>query len=78
MRQRWWLEFLKDYEFALQYHPGKENVLADSLSRRGIVSIATLLVGLLIIEQLRDLNLRLQVEKKKIYVCSLSVQPQIT
>lgn len=52
--------------------------MADSLSRRGIVSIATLLAGLSIIEQLRDLNLRLQVEKKKICVCSLSVQPQIT
>lgn len=78
MRQRWWLEFLKDYEFALQYHPGKENVLADSLRRIGIVSITTLLAGLSIIEQLRDLDLRLQVEKKKICVCSLSVQPQIT
>ncbi|KAK9088750.1 hypothetical protein Scep_027832 [Stephania cephalantha] len=33
MRQRRWLEFLKDYDFSLEYHPGKANVIADALSR---------------------------------------------
>ncbi|KAK9146004.1 hypothetical protein Sjap_005907 [Stephania japonica] len=33
MRQRRWLEFLKDYDFTLEYHPGKANVVADALSR---------------------------------------------
>ncbi|MCI94472.1 hypothetical protein A2U01_0115770, partial [Trifolium medium] len=28
MRQRRWLEFLKDYDFELSYHPGKANVVA--------------------------------------------------
>ena len=32
MRQRRWLKFLKDYDFELQYHPGKANVIADVLS----------------------------------------------
>ncbi|KAK9163611.1 hypothetical protein Syun_004513 [Stephania yunnanensis] len=27
MRQRRWLEFLKDYDFSLEYHPGKANVV---------------------------------------------------
>ncbi|KAK9140215.1 hypothetical protein Scep_009896 [Stephania cephalantha] len=35
MRQRRWLEFLKDYDFSLEYHPGKANVVADTLIRRG-------------------------------------------
>jgi len=33
MRQRQWLEFLKDYDLQLSYHPGKANVVADALSR---------------------------------------------
>ena len=32
MRHRRWLEFLKDYDFKLSYHPGKANVVADALS----------------------------------------------
>nr|GEV59202.1 putative reverse transcriptase domain-containing protein [Tanacetum cinerariifolium] len=34
MRQRRWLEFLSDYDFKICYHPGKENVVADALSRK--------------------------------------------
>ena len=34
MRQRGWMEFLEDYDFTLHYHPGKANVVADTLSRK--------------------------------------------
>ena len=36
MRQRRWLEFLKDYDFELSYHPDKANVVADALSRKSL------------------------------------------
>jgi len=36
MRQRRWMEFLKDYDFELLYHPGKANVVADALSRKTV------------------------------------------
>ena len=44
MRQRRWMEFLEDYNFTLHYHPGKENVVAGTLSRKSqgvLASIAS-------------------------------------
>ncbi|GKA13569.1 retrotransposon protein, putative, ty3-gypsy subclass [Tanacetum coccineum] len=34
MRQRRWLELLSNYDCDIRYHPGKENVVADTLSRK--------------------------------------------
>jgi hypothetical protein len=34
MRQRRWLELIKDYDFEVHYHPGKANVVADALSHK--------------------------------------------
>jgi hypothetical protein len=34
MRQRRWLELIKDYDMEIHYHPGKANVVADALSRK--------------------------------------------
>ncbi|KAA3473616.1 DNA/RNA polymerases superfamily protein [Gossypium australe] len=36
LRQRRWLELLKDYELVIDYHLGKANVVADALSRKSI------------------------------------------
>ena len=33
-RKRRWMELLKDYDFTIDYHPGKANVVAYSLSRK--------------------------------------------
>ncbi|WVZ64522.1 LOW QUALITY PROTEIN: hypothetical protein U9M48_014024, partial [Paspalum notatum var. saurae] len=33
MRQRRWLELIKDYDLEIYYHPSKANVVADALSR---------------------------------------------
>ena len=34
MRQRRWLELIKDYYIEVHYHPGKTNVVVDALSRK--------------------------------------------
>jgi hypothetical protein len=34
MRQRRWLELIKDYDLEIHYHPGKDNVVADALSHK--------------------------------------------
>ncbi|XP_071905854.1 uncharacterized protein [Coffea arabica] len=38
MRQRRWMEFLEDYDYTINYHPGKVNVVADALSRKAQVA----------------------------------------
>lgn len=41
-RQRRWLEFLSEYDFEIEYIKGKENRVADALSRRRhLMTIAT-------------------------------------
>jgi hypothetical protein len=41
LRQRRWLELIKDYDLDIQYHSGKANVVADTLSRKGQVNNVT-------------------------------------
>ncbi|WVZ57861.1 hypothetical protein U9M48_008196 [Paspalum notatum var. saurae] len=40
MRQRRWLELIKDYDMEIYYHPGKANVVADALSRKSYANMA--------------------------------------
>jgi hypothetical protein len=34
LRQRKWLEHIKDYDLGINYHPEKANVVADAMSQR--------------------------------------------
>jgi hypothetical protein len=34
LRQRRWVELIKDYDMEIHYHPGKANVVADALSQK--------------------------------------------
>nr|ABG66083.1 retrotransposon protein, putative, Ty3-gypsy subclass [Oryza sativa Japonica Group] len=40
MRQRRWLELIKDYDLGIHYHPSKANVVADALSRKVYCNVA--------------------------------------
>jgi hypothetical protein len=42
MRQRCWLELIKDYDLDLHYHPGKANVIVDALSRNAHCSFLSI------------------------------------
>jgi hypothetical protein len=39
LRQRRWLELIKDYDLKINYHPGKAIVVADALRRRSHVNM---------------------------------------
>lgn len=38
LRQRRWIDFIKDYDFTITYHPGKANVVADALSSKKAIN----------------------------------------
>jgi hypothetical protein len=38
LRQRRWLELIKNYDLGINYHPGKATVVANALSQRSHVS----------------------------------------
>jgi hypothetical protein len=41
MRQRRWLELIKDYDLEIHYQPGKANVVADALSHKAFCHCLT-------------------------------------
>nr|GFC81377.1 reverse transcriptase [Tanacetum cinerariifolium] len=76
MRQRRWLELLKDYDTNIQYHPGKANVVADALSRKSGM-IAGIKVEEEIIRDLERLDIELYVHGQHSYWDSLRIEPDL-
>nr|GFB55855.1 retrotransposon protein, putative, Ty3-gypsy subclass [Tanacetum cinerariifolium] len=76
MRQRHWLELLKDYDTNIQYHPGKANVVADALSRKSGM-IAGIKVEEEIIRDMERLDIKLYVHEQHGYWASLRVEPDL-
>jgi hypothetical protein len=70
MRQRRWLELIKDYDLEVHYHPDKANMVADALSRKhcNYVTLESFNEGLC--EEMRKLNLEL-VEHGNLYAVSI-------
>ena len=60
LRQRRWMELLKDYDCTIDYHPGKANVVADALSRKSTGSLAYMqTIQLPLMVELRELGVEL-------------------
>jgi hypothetical protein len=58
MRQRRWLNLIKDYDLEIHYHPGKANVVADALSRKAFCHCLTVrLPDTTLCQEIERLNL---------------------
>ena len=79
LRQRRWLELLKDYDLQLQYHPGKANIVADALSGRAHLSVnAIKLVQQEILKDLDCMVTELVFSKKPgLFLGNLLVKPTL-
>jgi ribonuclease HI len=65
LRQRRWLELIKDYDLRINYHPGKANVVADTLSRRSHVNqLVVDSMPIELCEEFDKLNLRIVANMK--------------
>ena len=50
LRQRRWMELIKDYDCVIYYHPGKANVVANALSRKTMQTLRALNAHLSLID----------------------------
>jgi hypothetical protein len=58
MRQRRWLELIKDYELEIHYHLGNANVVADALSRKASCHCLTMKTSdITLCQEMEKLNL---------------------
>ena len=73
MRQGRWLEFLKDYDFSLNYHPDKTNVVADALSRKSLHMSVLMAEEWELLEQFRDLSLVCELTPESVNLGMLKV-----
>ena len=72
MRQRRWLELLKDYDMEVKYHPGKANVVVDALSRKSTESVACLLTQeKRLLEELDGLQIEVVLPGNQSYLAAL-------
>lgn len=78
MRQKMWLKLIKDYDYIIHYHPGKANIVADTLSRKNNGQLAVLLMQqeLLIREFIKmNLNFVTPPSHTTAVIVALTVQP---
>ena len=76
MRQRRWVELIKDYECTIEYHSGKPNVVADAPSRKPTGSISHLkAVYLPRLVELRSLGVRLVLTDTRALLATFHVRP---
>ena len=76
LRQRRWMELLKDYDCTIDYHPGKTNVVANALSKMSIGSLAYMqTIQLPLMVKLRELGVELRMHASGALFASFQLRP---
>jgi len=73
IRQRRWMEFLKDCDFELLYHLGKANVVADALSRKIVHTAHLMIKEVELLEKFRDMKLHVELGSEFIRCSTLTI-----
>ena len=77
MRQRRWLELVKDYDVEILYHPGKANVVADALSRKAVHSAALITDQVPLCKDLERAGIAVAIGEVTSQLAQLSVHPTL-
>ena len=78
LRQRRWLELVKDYDLVIDYHLGKANVVTDALSRNSSVTLAHICtVYVLLLLDMKTMGISLDYNGYGALVASFVVRPTL-
>ncbi|KAH9722450.1 Endonuclease [Citrus sinensis] len=78
LRQRRWLELVKDFDCSINYHPGKANVVADALSRKSSGCMAHLItMQSHLVKDLRRCGIEVVTHGQADMLAHLTVQPTL-
>ena len=77
MRQRRWLELVKNYDIEILYHPGKANVVADALSRKAVHTSAMITTQERLQDEMKMAGIDVVVKSGTMHMAQLTIQPTL-
>ena len=77
MRQRRWLELVKDYDIEILYHIGKANVVADALSRKIVHTSAMITIQERVQDEMKRAGIDVVVKGGSVQMAQLTIQPTL-
>ena len=75
LRQKRWLELIKDYDLVIDYHLGKDNVVADALSRKSSATLVYIHIAYIpLLVDLKTLGITFECDYHRALVASFVVR----
>ena len=65
------MEYIRDYDVSIKYHPGKVNIVVDALSRKSVVMAS--LRGASVFQQFEELGVEVQPLRKGAILANMTV-----